>query len=230
MNCQYYFRYNFVYVDEKILSKLWKIATKKTFDSELFLEVEWGKPIIVKNIFPDKEKFFLELGSGWGEVAIQLATENPNTGFILLEKKPDRLKETFRKIQKRGLANIRFLNANFNWFLEEFFESNSFDEVLLNFPDPWPKNKHHKHRTFNEDFPKKLFYLLKPNGLFLFASDHGGYARSVIRNLRKYPNLFIEVEYSFERKNFPISHYEQKKRNEKKCIYYLKARKSYGAD
>ncbi len=226
MSCCFYFRYNFVFVDEKILSKLWKIATKKNFSSQLFLEVQWGQPLNLTKIFPDKETFFLELGSGWGEVAIQLAIQKPKTGFILLEKKPDRLKETFRKIQKRNLTNIRFLNANFNWFLEEFFEPNSFHEILLNFPDPWPKNKHHKHRTFNEEFPKKLFYLLKSGGLFYFASDHGGYARSVIRNLRRNSKFFEKISYSFQRENFPISHYEQKKLNEKKCIYYVEAQKS----
>jgi len=212
-------------MDEKLKEKLWKIATRKVFSSPFFLEVRWQEPLNLKKIFPNKEKTFLELGSGWGEVAIQLAQQNPNTGFVLLEKKPDRVRKTLKEIEQRQLSNIRFLTANFNWFLVEFFEPNSFDEVLLNFPDPWPKTKHHKHRTFNPSFPAKLFYLLKPKGKFQFASDYGPYAREVIRILRKESLFFSNPSYSFERKNFPISHFENEKLLENKKIYYIETYK-----
>jgi tRNA (guanine-N7-)-methyltransferase len=210
---------------EPVRKKLWHIATRKILKSPFNLDVQWEKPICVSEIFPPKKKFFLELGSGWGEVAISLAKENPDTGFVLLEKKPDRLKSTIQEIEKYNLENIRFLTANFNWFLVEFFEANSFDTILLNFPDPWPKKKHLKHRTFDEAFPNKLNHLLKKGGKFMFASDYGPYCRQVIRILRKQQNIFSDPTYQFSRPDFPISVFEEEKKSENKRIYYIETYK-----
>jgi tRNA (guanine-N7-)-methyltransferase len=213
-------------MDEIIQSKLWRIATRRIFQTPHFLEVTWGEPLSTAQIFPDKDKYFLELGSGWGEVAVQLAKENPNIGFILLEKKPDRIRKTLKDLDKHGIENVRFLTANFNWFLTEFFQRDSFHEILLNFPDPWPKSKHHKHRSFDEDFPAKLAYLLKAGGRFRFASDFGAYGRQVIRILRNEGKaLFSEPKYSFQRDGFPISYFEREKLEEKKSIYYIETYK-----
>lgn len=211
----------------EIINKLWAIASRIPFESKYLIQTEWQKPINLEKEFGKKfQSYILELGSGWGEVGISLAKENPDTGFILMEKNPGRVLTTVKRLENETITNIRVICFNFNWFLKELFNESQFDKVILNFPDPWPKKKHHDNRTLDEDFPDKLYHLLKPGGIFHFATDHGGYGRQAIRIFRK-ESRFIPIasEYSFSREDFPLSVFETEKRAEKKRIYYLTLRR-----
>lgn len=210
-------------MNEEIKNKLWKIANSHCGKSEYFLKPVHGNKLDSKCIFPASyASYALELGSGWGEVAIELAKQNPETGYILMEKNVARVRSTIREIKKYNIQNIRFLTMNFNWFLSELFHPEFFSVIILNFPDPWPKKKHFKHRTLNQGFLDSLFYLLKKEGKFLFATDHGPYGRTGIRLFRKDKRFyFTSAEYNFKRDNFPVSHFELEKKRECKRIYYL---------
>ncbi|PJZ71114.1 tRNA (guanine-N7)-methyltransferase [Leptospira perolatii] len=215
-------------MEEDFRQKQWSIAGGIPFDSNYFLRIKQDCKLKKTDLF-DAEfgTYYLELGSGWGEVAIELARENPSTGFILMEKKFDRMRKTIRNLEKKGLNNVRILSVNFNWFLEDIFEKEIFDEILLNFPDPWPKKRHHKHRTVNSRFLESILYLLTPQGRFRFATDYGPYARRVIhlfRNDKRFEP--IGGEYELHRSNFPISHFERVKQASGSRIYYLLRKKA----
>ncbi|MBE7413078.1 MAG: methyltransferase domain-containing protein [Leptospiraceae bacterium] len=211
----------------QLQKKLWSIAAKPPLISEFLIVPEWKTPCDIKKYFSGEiQSYCLELGSGWGEVAIRLALENPNIGFVLMEKKKDRIQNTLRKIQQKNLINIRIISVNFNWFLKEIFSPLTFDWIILNFPDPWPKKKHKKNRTISEDFLNLIWSILKPNGKFQFATDYGPYARQVISIFRKMNQKFsFTEEYSFSRKIFPVSKFESMKIREGKRIYYLERTK-----
>ena len=214
-------------MEQKVTEKLWKIANSHSGHSEYFIPLEYGKPLFLKNLFKQEyESFFLELGSGWGEVALELAGKQPKTCFILMEKNIGRVKTTVKQLKHRKLENIRFIPMNFHWFLSSIFMPEQFSTILLNFPDPWPKKKHHKHRTVNIQFIDTMYTLLTSNGKFLFATDYGGYGREVIRLFRNQDKfIYDKNEYSFQRENFPISRFEEEKRNEGKLIYYIERSK-----
>lgn len=184
---------------------------------------ERGKKIDVRSYFPPHiTSFVLELGSGWGEVAIELAKSHPNTGFLLMEKKINRIIATEKLQKEANLDNIRYMTVNFQWFFGELLEKGVFDTVLINFPDPWPKRKHHKNRMMTSAMLEQISELLKPGGRLLFATDYGPYARKTISLFRKTKQFLTKgKEYSFERPNFPKSFFETEKQNEGKKIYYL---------
>ncbi|EPG73826.1 putative tRNA (guanine-N(7)-)-methyltransferase [Leptospira fainei serovar Hurstbridge str. BUT 6] len=203
--------------------KLWNIAGGIPFESDYFLRIDAESKLKKSDLFPNTfGTYYLELGSGWGEVAIELAKANPNTGFVLMEKKLDRIRKTIRSASKFELDNVRILSVNFNWFLEDIFEEGCFDEILLNFPDPWPKKRHHKHRTLSPRFLDSLNALLPSHGKFHFATDYGPYARKAISFFRNDSRFkTIGPEYSLSRSEFPISYFEKTKREEGSRIYYL---------
>lgn len=214
-------------LDDLTTIKLWGIVSQIPFESKYFIRIKKDNLLKVSDFFPENIRdFVLELGSGWGEVGIELARKNPNTGYILMEKNKDRLSVTVREIEKFQLKNIRIICCNFNWFLSELFLPNQFKQIILNFPDPWPKKKHWHNRTVNTEFISVLDYLLINRGKFVFATDHGGYGRKVIGIFRN-SKLFKPVgsEYVFLRTEFPISKFEREKRAEKKTIYYLEREK-----
>jgi len=216
-------------VNPEIRQKLWKFTLRTSYSSDYLLQPkEWGKKIDIKKCFPDHIKnYWLELGSGWGEVAIELAKENPTTGFLLMERKIDRVIATETKQKELGLENIRYMTVNFQWFFTELLEKEMFETILINFPDPWPKRKHHKNRVMKPKFLEEVHSLLAPNGRLLFATDYGPYARKCISMFRKTSKFNWDgtEEYSFDRSEFPRSFFETEKRNEGKQIYYLERNK-----
>ncbi len=201
--------------------KLWSITEKVYIPSNHILQISRNQKILISE-FMSQKKFFLEIGSGWGEVAIQLACENPDTGYVLIEKKINRVKHILKEIKKNELNNIKILLLNVNWFFGDVFEDSQFSEILMNFPDPWPKLRHRKHRSFTPNFTKSILSLLICGGRFRFATDHGGYGRSALRILRK--NTFDEMDhFSFllKRPDLPKSYFENLKIKENKKIYYI---------
>jgi tRNA (guanine-N7-)-methyltransferase len=214
-------------MNSEIKEKLWKITTRKIFDSSHVLIPSSDKPFNVKFDFPKFNSYFLEIGSGWGEVAIQLAKNNPNTLFILIERKIERVSHTLKKIESSKIENIKIFLINLNWFFEGIFEKNSFDTIFMNFPDPWPKKKHFKHRTFTEDFYRILYTLISLEGKFLFATDSSNYARNSIRIIRKMKLElpYLSFDYHFQRNGFPVSFFEKEKQDSNSKIYYLEMKK-----
>ena len=51
----------------------------------------------------------------------------------------------------------------------------SFERIYLLYPDPWPKARHNKRRFVSPENLAHFHRVLKPEGLFLFASDIDDY-------------------------------------------------------
>ena len=56
----------------------------------------------------------------------------------------------------------------------------SLDEVLLYFPDPWPKKRHHKRRIVQPPFVELVARKLKPGGVLRMATDWQPYAEHML--------------------------------------------------
>lgn len=208
------------------IEKLWSITEKAVIDSPFVLQINRNKMINPKNII-EKDSYFLELGPGWGEVSLDLAIKNPHYAFFLAEKKINRIHHILKKIEKNKIENIRLLILNFNWFFREIFENDCFDEILMNFPDPWPKSRHKKHRSFDENFLVTILDILKNRGRFRFATDHGGYGRDAIRVLRTSQlNQLYKFTYTLSRDDLPVSYFEDIQKKNGKRIYYVELKKN----
>jgi tRNA (guanine-N7-)-methyltransferase len=166
----------------------------------------------------------LELGSGWGEFCTEWMLKNPEHEYIALEIKADRIKNLSGKLRHFGIQNARILPVNFNWFLSELFTPNSFDLIVINFPDPWPKKRHWKHRLIQSEFPEKISKLLRPSGKVYIATDYGPYARKIISVFRKNPiftNEYPWPDYLRKRPDgFPKTKFENIHLALKKRPYY----------
>ena len=75
----------------------------------------------------------------------------------------------------------------------------SIDKVLLLFPDPWPKKKHHKRRILQPSFANQIAQKLKKGGQFHLATDWQEYADqmlAVLDNLSAFDNLFGKAHFA----------------------------------
>ncbi len=129
------------------------------------------------------------------------------------------------KMQQRGkIANIRYLVLDVAWFFDGIFAAGQFDEILINFPDPWPKARHHKHRFISPKLTAELARICRPGAKLTFATDDYAYTREAARVLEK-SALWKNTQGAYmarsELAGRPPSYFEQLHRDEGALIYFL---------
>jgi len=127
----------------------------------------------------DGKPVWLEIGFGVGDFLLSLAKTKPDITLIGIELDQYRYYRMRDKIKKNGLTNLWIINIDADLAVEHLFEQNSADKVFINFPDPWPKNRHWKNRIFKMDFIDNLTVLLKPGGVLRIQTDVLSYAEHV---------------------------------------------------
>lgn len=125
----------------------------------------WGK------IFKNDHPIIIEYCSGNGQWISQKAIEHPQFNWIAVEKQFDRAKKIWLNKKTHNIENLFIICGEGNTFTHQFIESNTIDEVYINFPDPWPKTKHAKHRIMSEIFKNQLHRILKNSGKVVIATD-----------------------------------------------------------
>jgi tRNA (guanine-N7-)-methyltransferase len=116
------------------------------------------------------------------------------------------------KADEESLNNISILNEDVVPFLEERVPDDCFNLILMFYPDPWPKRKHHKRRLLQKDFIDLLNKKLKVGSVFYFKSDWEHYFQEASKLLfnnndwrviekRELENYLADLpQTSFERK------------------------------
>ncbi len=140
-------------------------------------------------VFGRHAQTVLEIGFGDGEVLVQLARENPDKNHIGVEVYRPGVGHFLLQLHKYQLENVRVLMGDAVDSLNDAFPDQSFDQINLFFPDPWPKKKHHKRRILQPGFVDCVIAKLKPGGVFHFATDWEDYASEALRKLECYPTL-----------------------------------------
>ena len=127
-----------------------------------------------------QEKLALDIGFGAGETTAYLSRAKPNMSIIGAEVYLSGIGSLLSKIRNENLQNIKILNSDVVAFLENN-DTYFFDLVLMFFPDPWPKRKHHKRRLFKDDFLQLLNKKVKKEGIFYFKTDWQHYFNEVMK-------------------------------------------------
>jgi tRNA (guanine-N7-)-methyltransferase len=125
----------------------------------------------------------LEIGCGHGHFLARLASVHPMRFFVGIDILNDRLKRAEKKQRSLGLNNLRFVKAEATEFLECIPPDIKFAEVVVLFPDPWPKKRHHKNRLIQPGFLSKLALHARPECRLYFRTDHLPYHESALEIL-----------------------------------------------
>lgn len=207
--------------------KLTSIANRKRkiHDHPAVLQPHLPKPFSPAELFSKIDNFHvLELGSGWGEFALNWIEKNPDHEYLALEVKSERISRTLNNIHNYR-ESLKIIPVNFNWFLNEILPADSFDFIIINFPDPWPKKKHRKHRLVKPDFPEQAVKLLRDGGTVYIATDYGPYARQILRIFRRsehFKPVYQNPDYRRYRPDgFPTTEFEGIHLADGKRPYYM---------
>ncbi len=197
---------------------------------ELRLDLQKQAPADIKQIFPIAvDKVRLEIGFGGGEHLLHRAQEEPTTGFIGVEPFVNSMAKLLSRVDELRLRNIRVYNDDATEVLD-WLPSESIDQIDLLYPDPWPKRKHWKRRFVSQVNLKRFHRVLKPGGLFCFASDIDTYVNWTLIHCRDHGGFEWQAHQSSDWltpfPGWPGTRYENKARREGRSSAFLTFRKS----
>ncbi|HSH43915.1 MAG TPA: tRNA (guanosine(46)-N7)-methyltransferase TrmB, partial [Arenicellales bacterium] len=129
----------------------------------------------------------LEIGFGNGGSLAAMAAAAPEQDFIGIEVHRPGVGHLLRLISERELTNIRIICADAVEVLRDAIAPASLSRVLLYFPDPWPKKKHHKRRILQPAFVELVAHRLVPGGIFHLATDWADYAGQMLAVMEASP-------------------------------------------
>lgn len=141
---------------------------------------------------PEKP-LILEIGFGMGDALSSLAAQHPDKYFIGIEVYRPSVGSLLMKIEKQALQNIKLFKEDAVEILQHCTPDHSLDAILLFFPDPWHKKRHHKRRLVSLDFVELISKKLKPKGYFHVATDWEDYARHTEETMLQFPNFKKEM-------------------------------------
>lgn len=151
-----------------------------------------GSPIDPQAIFGRTAPLVLEIGFGNGESLLEMAAMNPERDFIGVEVHRPGLGHLLMGIERLGLKNLRAVGDDAVPFIEQRLIPGSLNQVLLYFPDPWHKKRHHKRRIVQTEFADLIASRLAPGGLWHLATDWPNYAEHMQAVLDPHPAFNAE--------------------------------------
>jgi tRNA (guanine-N7-)-methyltransferase len=161
----------------------------------LCIDLQSSAPSSLDALFHDAvREVRLEIGFGGAEHLIAQAAANPDCGFIGVEPFLNGMAKALAAIDAKGLTNIRLHHGDATDLLA-WLPPAALSTVYLLYPDPWPKRRHWKRRFVQDASIAAIARVLKPGGIFRFASDIPDYAAWTLVRLLRSP----EFEWTAER-------------------------------
>jgi tRNA (guanine-N7-)-methyltransferase len=145
------------------------------------VDLETTRTLDVDAIFARRAPVWLEIGFGDGEALIAIARNLPEVNFLGVDVYLPGVGHLLKLMAANGVSNIRVLCEDAVPLLKVHIPPHSLSRVLLFFPDPWPKRRHHKRRLVQTDFADLLSTALRPSGVFHMATDWEDYALHALR-------------------------------------------------
>jgi len=149
----------------------------------LALHREFGPPVIVGEDAPAfrgrwheafggrEAPLHVEIGSGNGFFMAAMPQNHTDWNWLGFEIRFKRVVQTAQKIQKAGLTHARI--ARYDAFsLDDLFGDGDIAGLYINFPDPWPKERHARKRLLSRPFLEWVCQVLKPDGRLRIKTDH----------------------------------------------------------
>ena len=122
----------------------------------------------------------LEIGFGTGEVIGALAQANPHIDYLGIEVHRSGVGRLLLQADRARLENLRIVCHDAVEVLKVAIRDESFDEILVFFPDPWHKKRHHKRRLIDTEFVAILAAKLRSGGILRLATDWQDYADQML--------------------------------------------------
>lgn len=180
----------------------------------------WDAPML----FGKERPVRIEFCSGNGDWIAHRAGKDRESNWVAVEKMFDRTRKIWSKAKNFGLDNLFIICGEALLATSLYLPPSSVEEVFVNFPDPWPKQRHAKHRLIKEPFLNQLERILKPSGLVTLVTDDREYCQQMIQqfiNSSGFQPVYPAPYYVTEYLNYGSSYFEDLWKRKGRLIHYL---------
>ena len=174
----------------------------------------------------DLERFhgkplWLEIGFGGGEHLVHMAANYPQVEIIGCEPFVNGIAMLLGKIRQAEVQNL-CLHPGDVRDLFDVLPAGCLSKVFLNYPDPWPKARHHRRRFVTPEYLLPLARVMQPGSELRVATDIPDYVRQTLEEVP--PAGFDLVQQTGPGEaweDWLSTRYEQKALREGRAPHYL---------
>jgi tRNA (guanine-N7-)-methyltransferase len=150
-------------------------------------------PLALDALFGRSAPRTLEIGFGNGEHLAKLAATHPERDYLGIEVHRPGVGHLLMLAGMNDLKNLRVSDHDAVEVLREQIPAASLDELLVLFPDPWHKKRHHKRRLVQPPFVELVASRLHSGGVLRLATDWEEYAQQMLEVLRAAGTVFTNL-------------------------------------
>jgi len=151
------------------------------------------QPLSLDEVFGRPAPRTLEIGFGNGEHLAALAAAHPERDYFGIEVHRPGVGHLLMLAASGNLTNVRASTHDAVEVLRDQIVPASLDEVLVLFPDPWHKKRHHKRRLIQPPFVELIASRLRPGGVLRLATDWEEYAVQMLDVLGAAKTLLVNL-------------------------------------
>ncbi|MGQ0563666.1 MAG: tRNA (guanine(46)-N(7))-methyltransferase TrmB [Gemmobacter sp.] len=166
---------------------------------------------------------WLEVGFGGGEHLVHMAELHPDCRILGAEPFVNGIAMLLGKLRTAGLDNLALHPGDVRDLFEVLPDA-CLSRVFLNYPDPWPKARHHRRRFVTPEYLGALARVTAPGGQFRVATDIPDYVRQALEEVPKAGFTLVE-QGGTAWDDWPSTRYEQKALREGRVPHYLTFRR-----
>lgn len=174
-------------------------------------------------IFGDARPVWLEVGFGGGEHMVHMAARYPEIGIIGCEPFINGVAMLLGKIRAAGVENVSVHPGDARDLMDVFPDA-SVSRAFLNYPDPWPKSRHHRRRFVTPEHLIPLARVMKPGAEFRVATDIPDYVRQTLEEVPP-AGFDLVAEGGTPWDDWLSTRYEQKALREGRVPHYVTFRR-----
>ena len=173
----------------------------------------------VRTWFERDAPLVLDIGFGNGDSLLAAVQHDKACNYLGVEVHVAGIGAALRTLDTINAKHVRLFRGDAGDLLINHLPSASTAGVRLFFPDPWPKQRHHKRRIVQPEFVRLVASRLQRGGVFHLATDWAPYAAhmlSVLETIEEFRNEIAPYaiaarpqwrpETRFERRGYALGH------------------------
>ena len=188
-----------------------------------------------RSFFSEEHPIHLEIGCGKGLYLSHEAPLHPQINYIGADIKDLMLAYARRNLEAAfeasgsPVANCALVSLDAERIGQMFSKEDGVQRIIINFPNPWPKDAHKKRRLTH---PRQLIQyrqFLADDGEILFKTDNRDIFEDSVDYFHECDYSIVELDQDYyEHREIPwdsLTEHEEKFLKQGDPIYYLKAKK-----
>ncbi len=170
-------------------------------------------PLDLRQAFGRDAPRVLEIGFGMGDALAAMAAAHPERDYLGIDVHEAGIGRLLHMADEAGIENLRVLRGDAVVVLRERLQGPALDAVMVFFPDPWPKKRHHKRRLIRPEVVALLADRIRTGGQLHLATDWQAYAEQMLEVIEangQFRNLAGVGQFCEDAGDRPVTRFQQR--------------------